>query len=271
MTTELMLLGMKYQEIFIRWQGSFSLEYDYKLHRYSFKNHPRQLKAYSFLILEGIASFGVLFSIVGTHLFIRPVEGFTALHIPMYILILLACLFVFILAPVSFVFVGKDSVMSINALTLLFEQLKSEKQEPPRKAQPGLKGFILKAKDLMKNETGNWDVLGGTILFLASYTLWVPPLMVGLAIALNMEPIMMFMGIVLGANKVESNWGIYLATLAAGFVNDILMIAFGTRMILAIVPLYVIALQFYIKIQRIIMARFQNSKSVTDFEKLHYQ
>jgi hypothetical protein len=271
MTSELMLIGMKYQAIFNQWLGSFLVEYDYTVCQYSFKNNLSQLKRYCFNNLLSLAAGGMVFGSIIIHLFICPLEGFTALLIPIYIIVLLAIIFLVVLIPFSLIVKGKEPVMSVNALIFLLKYFRSmEPRKKPKRYKSGLEGFIQKAKDLTKNESNRFDVMGATIFFIASYSLWLPPFFTAFTVAANMDPLMILMTAALGS-KTMSSWGPYLVTLVVSLINLIIVVGFAVRVFQVIVVLYIITLQFYLKIQEIIQKMFEKSRNKGDFERLHVE
>jgi hypothetical protein len=272
MTTELMLIGIKYQSILNRWLGSFPIEFDFTVNEYKFNRNPRRLKFYYFSILLGLVmGLGTANGAILINFFIRPIEGLTMVAIALYIMLTFGAFFVLIGLPLFLVFGGRSSVMSVNPLLHLMAHLRSK--DPPKQPvnyELGLRGNIRKAKDLLRDPEGHLDLIGVVMVYVATFSAWFPAFVSILAILLDMEPLKYFAVGVFGGkivNRLESR-------LLIGTVSVITLsvpIGVGIRLLQTLAVLFIVTLQFYLKILRKIENIFQTTRTKEQFETLHME
>jgi ABC-type multidrug transport system fused ATPase/permease subunit len=275
MTTELMLIGMKYQAILNRWIGSFPIVYDYNINEYKFDRDPRHMKFYYFciVVIMIVMSVGCIYGMALIHFFIRPVEGLSMAYIVIYLMMSLVGIFLTMGVPPCLVLFGKDAVMSINALIKLFAHLKSKKKKSPKqpvKYKVGLRGHIQKAKDLSRDDDGNWDLMGAAMVVFASFSAWFPPFFGILATVVDMEVLKYFALAVFGG-KFVNRLGIRLLISVMSFIIMTLDAAIGVRLVQVIIILYIITLQFYLRILHKLEKMFGEARSKAQFEKVHME
>jgi hypothetical protein len=272
MTTELMLIGIKYQTILNRWLGSFPIEFDFTVNEYKFNGNPRRLKFYYFsILLTFVMAVGPANGAILVHFFIKPIEGLTMAAIVILILMTFAAIFALIGLPIDFVLGGRNGVMSVNSLLHLMGHLRSK--DPPKqpvKYEIGLRGKLKKARDLLRDEEDELDLIGVVMVYTATFSAWFPHLCSIIAILLDMEPLKHFAVGVFGGKFVN----VLESRLLIGTVSLItISVGVGTavRLIQTFVVLFMVTLQFYLKILRKLEKVFRATRTKEQFETLHME
>jgi hypothetical protein len=272
MTTELMLIGIKYQTIVNRWLGSFPIEFDFTVKEYKFNGNPRRLNLYYFTILFSfVMGYGPSNGAILVHFLIRPIVGFTMATIVMFIIVQFAGIVSLIGIPIYLFFGGRSSAMSVNPLFHLMSHLRSK--DPPKqpvKYEVGLWGKFKKAKDLLWDEEDHWDLIGGVMVCAATFSALLPLRFSIITILIDMEPLKHFAVGVLGGKFVN----ILESRLLIGTVSLItLSVGMGSALRLTniFVVLFMVTLQFYLKILRKIEKVFQATRTREQFETLHME
>jgi len=273
MTTQLMLLGMKYQQQFNNWLGSFPIEWNDSTQQYTYKRHWKKLKFYYFnvvVLLYGV-NVGSTFFILLIRMF-KSHPQFGMEHWILFFLLLALMGFVVGIAIAVFL-LGQNGVLALNALIVHFRNLRiiqCPQRARPKKYKSDFKGILKRLNDLCHEENGSVDVLGIAIMYFVSYSLWFHYLTSFGAIFLDVNP-MRHIGFELfgdvAMRKLKTRFYIGLFS----FIVLVFNTAQSTRLIQVIVILFVIPLQFYLKIMGILDNMYNECKTIGAYEKHHRQ
>jgi len=243
---------MKYQQKFNTWLGPFPIEFDYTSQLYTYKRDFFQLKFYYFIVFASLYIVNVTstFFLLVLRLF-YPDPMFKNEHFIIFFFILIVMGFLVAIAISIFLY-GKIGVQTLNALMVQFRNLnKILKPNKPCKKFKKPIGIRQQIKQLCYEENGSLDILGIAILYFATYSLWFHYMVAFGALVFDVNPMRHFAHALLG-NKFMNQFKVRVLGGLFYFIVLFFNTSTGVRLCQVIVNLFVIPLQFKLKIIRLL-------------------